>query len=284
MEKAKKTTPNHINETMLPSEGFQSYYRRLADSLHIVQKTCSHMEMCLSSQSFYAWSLRYYKSAIEPLLKRSILYIGPPGTGKTITAKACADHYARTTNSPVVFIELGETRAKFVGESSKNVRMAFDYVASVAEQNKVVLFMDEFDSVGVSRNTSQIHDDVASMVNTLNQHMTRLQTNPNVFIIACSNLEGRIDFATKRRFDFVIHFKRPDTRQRKEVFSKLLEPYCIKENNITRIAKKTKRYTQDDITRVVNLGIEIAFVENVPLKLEHLEEAADEVKPTEGYS
>ncbi|TBR09352.1 MAG: ATP-binding protein [Candidatus Nitrosotenuis sp.] len=284
METTRRTIPSMLRETMLPDEEFGDLYHRLVGTSNIIQKIESHMRMCLSQQSFNAWSLRHYSKLSESVLKRSLLFLGAPGTGKTITAKGCADHYARTENSPVVFLEVGEPRSKFVGESSKNVKAVFDYARSIAEQRKVVLFVDEFDSVGVSRDTNQMHDDVAAMVNTLNQHMTSLQTNPNVFIIACSNLERRIDHATKRRFDFTIEFKRPDADQRKDLLTRLLENYNFDEDEIIRAAKKTKDYTQDDITRVVNLAVENAFAENAPVTNEHLAEAIEDIKPTGEYA
>lgn len=284
METTRRTIPSTLRETSLPDEEFASLYRRLVGASQITQKVASHMAMCLSRQSFNAWSLRYYSRVPEPTLKRSLLFIGPPGTGKTITAKGCADHYARTMNSPAVFLEVSEPRSKFVGESSKNIRAVFDYANSVAEQRKVILFIDEFDSVGVSRDTTQMHDDVAAMVNTLNQHMTVLQSNPNAFIIACSNLEGRIDYATKRRFDYAIEFRRPNVEQRREILSKLLGGYNFSENEIVRFAKRTKWYTQDDVTRVVNLAVEKAFTENAPVTSRHFDEAVYEIKPTGEYS
>jgi SpoVK/Ycf46/Vps4 family AAA+-type ATPase len=170
-----------------------------------------------------------------------------------------------------------------VGESSKNLKIAFDYIRNLAESFIVILLIDEFDSVGVSRNVEQINEDVAAMVNTLNQQMSSLD-NPNIFIIACSNLEERIDYATKRRFDFVFTFRRPTLKQRMAIFEKLLGPYDVSKDTIYKIAAKTQGYTQDDIVRICNLAVELAYFQNRPLSYWNVWQAVKETKATGEYS
>jgi len=278
------TPPNFLKLTLLPDSGFESLGRDVVSADYQMQRIDSHIRLCLGSESFSAWYRQFYtKQEVFPKFKRSILLTGAPGTGKTTLSKICSNNFAKTCAVPTCFADLGLVRGKFVGESSKNIKIAFDYIRNFSESFKVILFIDEFDSVGISRETEQMNEDVSAMVNMLNQQMSTLDS-PNVFIIACTNIEGRIDYATKRRFDFVFNFRRPLLKQRMAILERLLAPYDISKDSIYKIAAKTQNYTPDDLTRTVNLAIEFAFLQNKPLYYWNLTRAIEEIKCTENYS
>jgi SpoVK/Ycf46/Vps4 family AAA+-type ATPase len=278
------TPPNFLKLTRLPDNSFESLGKVVVSAEYQLQRIESHMRICLVPESYLDWYRRFYtKEEISPKFKRAILLTGAPGTGKTTLAKVCSNDFAKTCATPACFAELGLVRSKFVGESSKNTKIAFDYIRGLAESFKVILFIDEFDSVGISRETEQMNEDISAMVNMLNQQMSSLD-NSNIFIIACTNIEGRIDYATKRRFDFVFNFRRPLLKQRIAILEKLLGPYDISKDTVYKIAAKTQNYTPDDLTRAVNLAIEFAYLQNKPLYYWNLIHAIDEIKCTEDYS
>jgi SpoVK/Ycf46/Vps4 family AAA+-type ATPase len=97
-------------------------------------------------------------------------------------------------------------------------------------------------------------------------------------------LEGRIDYATKRRFDFIFTFRRPTLKQRMAIFETLLGPYGISKDTIYKIATKTQSYTQDDIVRISNLTVELAFFQNKPVSYWNVWQAVREIKPTGEYT
>jgi SpoVK/Ycf46/Vps4 family AAA+-type ATPase len=252
------------------------------------RRILTHMQVCFDLNSLISWYKKYYIDWYNggqfrnPEYKRRILLIGPPGTGKSTVARGCIDYYARLTKSEIHLVELGLVRSKFEGEPSRNIQRAFRYIAELSENCKVVFLNEEFDSVSPSREVEQMHDTVRAMVNTINHEMDRLNT-PNVFTIAISNFEGYIDYATKRRFDFVLYFQRPSFYQRMRLFQHLLSPYRFSLQDFNLLANKTRNYTQDDITRVFHLAIESAFYEDKPLSLKHLLYAISMIKPTGEY-
>lgn len=278
------TPPNFLNLTLLPDSSFESIGKGVVSAEYQRQRIESHMRLCLVSESYSSWYRQFYtKEEVAPRFKRAILLTGAPGTGKTTLSKVCSNDFAKTCTTPTCFAELGLVRGKFVGESSKNIKLAFDYLGNLSKSFKVIVFIDEFDSIGISRETEQMNEDVSAMVNMLNQQMSALDS-PNVFIIACTNIEGRIDYATKRRFDFVFNFRRPLLKQRMAILEKLLGPYDISKDTIYKIAAKTQNYTPDDLTRAVNLAIEFAYLQNKPLYYWNLTRAIEEIKCTEDYS
>jgi len=274
--------PNTLDITELPSEKFRQYYESLVGVEAYKQRVLTHARICLDPSRFSAWRRQYNRHDRLPAYKKRILFMGAPGTGKTLLAKGSADSYARR-NGRVFFAELGSVRGKYVGESSGNVEKACDYVEYLSETAPVVFFIDEFDSVGVSRNTEQMHEDVRAMVNTLIRRMNRMDEY-SIFLIAATNLERHVDYATKRRFDFILYFQRPSYGQRHELFRRLVDGWNIPEHDVQVACKRTERYTQDDITRAANLAEELAFAENTPLSLQHLLRAIEQIKPTEEYS
>lgn len=275
--------PDCIEETVLPNDKIRALAEQLVGAEQFINRLQTDMELSFAPSLLFSWMQRHrIELARCPKFRGTALLVGPSGTGKTSVAMVSADCYARSSNSTAYLEELGLVREKFVGQSSRNVKRAFDYVKLRAEHSKVVFLINEFDSVGVARNTEQMHDDVRAMVNTLIQEMDKLD-NHNIFIIATSNFEGKIDHAVKRRFDDIVEFKRPSLEERIKLFGSLLQGGNFSKYVITVFAKRTERFTQDNITRAVKLAIRTAFSNDEPLTARHVLQAIKEMKPTGDY-
>jgi SpoVK/Ycf46/Vps4 family AAA+-type ATPase len=131
--------------------------------------------------------------------RRKILLVGPPGSGKTMTASALAGEL----HLPLYTLLLHGLITKFMGETAAKLRLVFD---ALAEQRGVYLF-DEFDAIGGQRS---IGNDVGEIHRVLNSFLQFLeQDESQSLIIAATNHPEALDRALFRRFDDVIEYTAP---------------------------------------------------------------------------
>jgi SpoVK/Ycf46/Vps4 family AAA+-type ATPase len=131
-----------------------------------------------------------------------LLFEGPPGTGKTMTAAVMAHELAL----PLLTVRLDTLMSKFMGETASKLRMIFD---AVDVQRGVYLF-DEFDAIGGDRSGS----DVGEARRILNSYLVFLEnTSSESIVIAATNHRSILDRALFRRFDMVLDYALPDTSQ-----------------------------------------------------------------------
>lgn len=162
------------------------------------------------------WPLRYPQLFQQANVKppKGILLSGPPGTGKTMVAKALA------SQSGVNFISVKgpELMSKYVGESERGVREVF---RKARQASPCILFFDEFDSLVPERGLSgdsQVAERVISQFLTELDGLVELK---GVLILAATNRKDLIDSAILRsgRFDFVLEFPLPDEEARRAIFA-----------------------------------------------------------------
>jgi SpoVK/Ycf46/Vps4 family AAA+-type ATPase len=135
--------------------------------------------------------------------RRKLLLIGPPGTGKTMTAAVIAGEL----RLPLFTARFDSLITKFMGESSAKLRLVFDALNST----RGVYFFDEFDSLGLQRGSQH---DVAEMRRTLNMFLQLIeQDTSDSLLIAATNHSKDLDRALFRRFDDVIQYDSPDEAQ-----------------------------------------------------------------------
>jgi len=183
----------------------------------------------------------YENSGIEP--PKGILLFGPPGTGKTMLAKAVA------TESGANFIAVRgpEILSKWVGESEKAVREIFRRARQTAP---CVIFFDEIDSIAPMRGFAHDSGVTERIVNQLLAEMDGIQPLNRVVVIAATNRPDILDPALLRpgRFDRLIYVPPPDEKARLEILKIYVRSLPIDSTvNLEELAKKLEGYTGADI-------------------------------------
>lgn len=131
-----------------------------------------------------------------------LLFEGPPGTGKTMTAAVLAHELSL----PLLTIRLDSLMSKFMGETASKLRAIFD----AAEQQRGVYLFDEFDALGADR----AGNDVGEARRILNSFLMFLENSSSEsVIIAATNHRSILDRALFRRFDLVLDYALPDSKQ-----------------------------------------------------------------------
>lgn len=144
--------------------------------------------------------------------RRKLLLIGPPGTGKTMTARVIA----RELHLPLHTIQVDRLVTKFMGETSAKLRQIFDMI----QQEHAVYLFDEFDAIGGDRSSE---NDVGEMRRVLNAFLQFIeQDTSDSLIIAATNNPKLLDRALYRRFDDVMYYEEPGQDQRKQLISNIL--------------------------------------------------------------
>jgi transitional endoplasmic reticulum ATPase len=173
---------------------------------------------------------------------KGVLLHGPPGTGKTMLAKAVAnesDAYFITINGP-------EIMSKYYGESEHKLREAFEE----AEKNTpAIIFIDEIDSIAPKRAevTGEVERRVVAQLLSL---MDGLKTRKNVIVIAATNRPEALDMALRRpgRFDREIELRVPDREGRLEIFQIHTRGMPLVEDvNLDDLADRTYGFVGADI-------------------------------------
>ena len=147
-------------------------------------------------------------------MPKGILLVGPPGTGKTMLAKAVAGE----SNVPFFSISGSEFVEMFVGMGASKVR---DLFKQAKEKAPCIVFIDEIDAIGQKRNSGQLggNDEREQTLNQLLTEMDGFEGNTGVIILAATNRPDSLDPALTRpgRFDRRVPVELPDLKGREEI-------------------------------------------------------------------
>jgi SpoVK/Ycf46/Vps4 family AAA+-type ATPase len=183
-----------------------------------------------------------------------ILFVGPPGTGKTSSARALS----RWFGLPLVEVKLSMIISHYLGETSKNIDKVF---LLAKEVSPCILFIDEFDFVAKTRGSDD-HGAIKRAVNTLLKAIDEVSlVEDSVLLIAATNYPQLLDYAAWRRFDKVLGFFRPDAEMRCRILEKVLQRMDATVDP-PEIARLTEGYTGSDLRLVVREAVLNALLQD----------------------
>ncbi|KAI3693655.1 hypothetical protein L1987_76603 [Smallanthus sonchifolius] len=198
-----------------------------------------------SLQELVMLPLRRPDLFIGGLLKpcRGILLFGPPGTGKTMLAKAIANE----AGASFINVSMSTITSKWFGEDEKNVRALFTLASKVSP---TIIFVDEVDSMLGQRSRAGEHEAMRKIKNEFMTHWDGLLTKPGerILVLAATNRPFDLDEAIIRRFERRIMVGLPSVENREKILKTLLAKDHIEEGlNLRELATMTEGYTGSDL-------------------------------------
>ena len=182
-----------------------------------------------------------------------LLFVGPPGTGKTSVASALSERLS----IPFVEVKLSMITDQYLGETAKNIDRVFNLAKRLSP---CILFIDEFDFVAKTR-ASDEHAALKRAVNTLLKAIDEISlTNDGVLLIAATNHPKMLDSAAWRRFDEIMSFPLPDVEMREKILDIVIRDI---EGTIDtkEIASLTEGYAGSDLRMIIREAVLTALVE-----------------------
>lgn len=173
-------------------------------------------------ERLHSWGIKSNKN-----IEAKIIFYGPAGTGKTMSALAMA----KSMKKSVLSFDCSKILSKWVGESEQNVRKIFDTYKNIVQTCKQspILLLNEADQflstrVDGSSGSDKMHN---QMQNIFLEQIERFSG----VIIATTNFLESLDSAFSRRFDYKIEFKKPDFKDRLKIWEKFLPKKALFEKD-----------------------------------------------------
>ncbi|MEA5504862.1 AAA family ATPase [Halotia wernerae UHCC 0503] len=182
--------------------------------------------------------------------KNKLLFCGPPGCGKTQTAKVLSS----ALGLPLVYVNLTAVFSSYLGETATNLQKIFTYI----EKGEWLVLFDEFDAIARDRDNLNEHGEVKRLVNSLLQLIDNA-TNQSIFV-AATNHEKLLDSAVWRRFDEVIFFDNPSVELRTALLSRYLSAIRYTAINLSTFADRLENATGADIERICSDAIKAVIL------------------------
>lgn len=239
--------------------------RRLDDAV-LSDETRSAVEEVLQEHHHQERLASYGLRAADRLL-----FYGPPGCGKTLTAEVMASELGL----PLAIVRVDAVVSSYLGETAANLRKVFDFAAA----NAAVVLFDEFDALAKERADESEHGELRRVVNAVLQMMDAYVGRS--VLIAATNHEAMLDLAVWRRFEEVLLFEPPNLEQLRRLLALKLRGVRREfEVEDTAVTALFERMTHADVERVLRRAIKDMVLEGCEfLTLGHLEIAARRERP-----
>ena len=203
--------------------------------------------------------------------RRKVLLIGPPGTGKTMTAKVLAHEL----HLPLYTIQVDRLVTKFMGETSAKLRQIFDLI-----QNEVGVYLfDEFDAIGGERS---LENDVGEMRRVLNSFLQFIeQDSSDSLVVAATNSPRLLDRALFRRFDDVMYYEQPTAEECKRLVENVLGTYLAQRFSWKKVIANCEGLSHAEIDQACRDAIKnVILSEQTNVKATELLKTLDERRDT----
>lgn len=187
--------------------------------------------------------------------RRKILIEGNPGTGKTLTASIIASELSL----PLYTVQMDKLVTKFMGETSAKLRQIFDSIESTVG----VYLFDEFDAIGADRS---LDNEVGEMRRILNSFLQFIeQDDSESIIVAATNNQKLLDQALFRRFDDVLHYTLPTSKEIKRLFEYKIKAYDNYFIISKEMIKAAEGLSHAEIARVCDDAIKNSILSDEPI-------------------
>lgn len=173
---------------------------------------------------------------------RKLILIGPPGTGKTMTASVLAGELGL----PLFQVRLDGLISRYMGETASKLRLIFDSI----EDTLGVFFFDEFDAIGAERGLA---NDVGEARRILNSFLQMVEeTKSNSLILAATNHPQILDNALFRRFDDALIYELPDDEHIVSLLKERLSGYITENFDWKELSEEASGLSYAEITHATN--------------------------------
>ena len=174
--------------------------------------------------------------------RRKLLLMGPPGTGKTMTATVLAGELGL----PLFQVRFDGLITKFMGETAAKLRQIFE----ATDRTRGVYFFDEFDAIGSQRGLS---NDVGEIRRILNSFLLMIEQDvSHSLIVAATNHPEILDHALFRRFDDVMYYELPDEANIASVLKSRLGALSVKGVSWKRLAAYSSGLSYAEVARATD--------------------------------
>lgn len=195
------------------------------------------------------------EAGLEPT--RSVLLVGPPGVGKTMTA----GYVATRLGLPLVSLDLVSVMSSLLGQSGQNIRRAIDH----ARSTPCVFLLDEVDAIAKRRDDVS---DVGELKRVVNLLLLELDRWPSTsLLVAATNHPELLDRALWRRFDTVIEIPLPDETMRHTIIADCLARHGreVDKGTMSQVARATRGMSGSDLALCVRAAVRESVLSSTAL-------------------
>ncbi|CEG09836.1 ATP-dependent zinc metalloprotease FtsH [Afipia felis] len=181
-----------------------------------------------------------------------MLLVGPPGTGKTMTASALAGEL----RLPLFTVRLESLFSRFFGETAGKLRLLFDQIG----QTRGVYLLDEFDAIGARRGESNDVGEIRRVLNSVLAFMEEPNSTDSLVLAATNHVEI-LDQALARRFDEVVEYMLPDVDAARSIIERRIGKFKITSKSWSALVPDLAGLSQGELVRAANAIVKDAILE-----------------------